>query len=123
MPPGCILDVFMNRDPRFALSQEVEAKQTLLERRSARVTLTTIPALIMRAWTASADLGIVRMNQTTSTRRHRPLHVWAAARRTRAVGKSAVAPGTLILVGMLDLNVRVPPRLQRVHEPILVALL
>src|SRR3984893_7608247 len=35
-------------------------------RRSARVTLTTIPALIMRAWTASADLGIVRMNQTTS---------------------------------------------------------
>jgi hypothetical protein len=28
--------------------------------------LTTIPALIMRAWTASADLGIVRMNQTTS---------------------------------------------------------
>jgi hypothetical protein len=30
------------------------------------VTLTTIPALIMRAWTASADLGIVRMNQTTS---------------------------------------------------------
>src|SRR4030088_3077214 len=26
-------------------------------RRSARVTLTTIPALIMRAWTASADLG------------------------------------------------------------------
>jgi hypothetical protein len=29
------------------------------------VTLTTIPALIMRAWTASADLGIVRMNQTT----------------------------------------------------------
>src|SRR5580704_608771 len=34
-------------------------------RRSARVTLTTIPALIMRAWTASADLGIVRMNQTT----------------------------------------------------------
>jgi hypothetical protein len=27
--------------------------------------LTTIPALIMRAWTASADLGIVRMNQTT----------------------------------------------------------
>src|SRR3984893_10951013 len=34
------------------------------QRRSARVTLTTIPALIMRAWTASADLGIVRMNQT-----------------------------------------------------------
>jgi hypothetical protein len=30
------------------------------------MTLTTIPALIMRAWTASADLGIVRMNQTTS---------------------------------------------------------
>ena len=29
------------------------------------MTLTTIPALIMRAWTASADLGIVRMNQTT----------------------------------------------------------
>ena len=38
----------------------------LSRRRSARVTLTTIPALIMRAWTASADLGIVRMNQTTS---------------------------------------------------------
>src|SRR5207244_12251859 len=37
-------------------------------RRSARVTLTTIPALIMRAWTASADLGIVRMNQTTRRR-------------------------------------------------------
>src|SRR5580704_10334420 len=37
-------------------------------RRSARVTLTTIPALIMRAWTASADLGIVRMNQTTRAR-------------------------------------------------------
>jgi hypothetical protein len=35
-------------------------------RRSARVTLTAIPALIMRAWAASADLGIVRMNQTTS---------------------------------------------------------
>src|SRR4030081_459619 len=34
-------------------------------RRSARLTLTTIPALIMRAWTASADLGIVRKNQTT----------------------------------------------------------
>jgi hypothetical protein len=32
------------------------------------VTLTTIPALIMRAWTASADLGIVRVNQTTSLR-------------------------------------------------------
>src|ERR1700680_2549861 len=40
-------------------------------RRSARVTLTTIPALIMRAWTASADLGIVRMNQTT---RWKPAH-------------------------------------------------
>ena len=25
------LDVFMNRDPRFALSQEVEAKQTILD--------------------------------------------------------------------------------------------
>jgi hypothetical protein len=25
------LDVFMNRDPRFALSQELEAKQTLLD--------------------------------------------------------------------------------------------
>src|ERR1700732_467431 len=34
-------------------------------RRSARMTLTTIPALIMRTWTASADLGIVRMYQTT----------------------------------------------------------
>src|SRR5437660_2308825 len=39
-------------------------------RRSDRVTLTTIPALIMRAWTASADLGIVRMNQTTSAGTH-----------------------------------------------------
>ena len=28
---SCHLDVFMNRDPRFALSQEVEAKQTLLD--------------------------------------------------------------------------------------------
>src|SRR5580693_5028646 len=42
-------------------------------RRSARVTLTTIPALIMRAWTASADLGIVRMNQTTSLVMNRDL--------------------------------------------------
>jgi hypothetical protein len=25
------LDVFMNRDPRFALSQELEAKKTLLD--------------------------------------------------------------------------------------------
>ena len=30
-PGSCRLDVFMNRDPRFALSQEVEAKQTLLD--------------------------------------------------------------------------------------------
>jgi len=28
---SCRLDVFMNRDPRFALSQGVEAKQTLLD--------------------------------------------------------------------------------------------
>jgi hypothetical protein len=28
-PGSCLLDVFMNRDPRFALSQELEAKQTL----------------------------------------------------------------------------------------------
>jgi hypothetical protein len=41
-------------------------------RRSARVTLTTIPALIMRARTASADLGIVRMNQTTRCTRKSP---------------------------------------------------
>jgi hypothetical protein len=47
-------------------------------RRSARVTLTTIPALIMRAWTASADLGIVRMNQTTST--HWCRHGWPSHR-------------------------------------------
>jgi hypothetical protein len=31
----------------------------------------------------------------------------SAAWRTRAVGKSAVVPGTMKLVGMLDLNVRV----------------
>src|SRR5580704_3159620 len=31
LPGSCRLDVFMNRDPRFALSQEVEAKQTLLD--------------------------------------------------------------------------------------------
>jgi hypothetical protein len=30
------------------------------------VTFTTIPALMSRACTASHDLGIVRMNQTTS---------------------------------------------------------
>jgi autotransporter passenger strand-loop-strand repeat protein len=35
-------------------------------RRSARVMFTIIPALMKRAWTASVDLGIVRMNQTTS---------------------------------------------------------
>jgi hypothetical protein len=28
---SCRLEVFMNRDPRFALSQELEAKQTLLD--------------------------------------------------------------------------------------------
>ncbi len=30
-PGSYRLDVFMSRDPRFALSQEVEAKQTLLD--------------------------------------------------------------------------------------------
>jgi hypothetical protein len=35
--------------------------------RSARVTFTTIPALMMRACTASDNLGIARMNQTTSS--------------------------------------------------------
>ena len=33
--------------------------------RSTGVTLTTIPALMRRACTASGDLGIARMNQTT----------------------------------------------------------
>ena len=53
-------------------------------RRSARVTLTTIPALIMRAWTASADLGIVRINQTTRTHRRqleRDIHPTSATAR------------------------------------------
>jgi hypothetical protein len=44
----------------------------------------------------------------------------SAVWRTRAVGISGGAV-TMPLVGMLDLNVRVPPRLQIVHEPILVA--
>jgi len=35
-------------------------------RRSSGVTLTTIPALMPRACTASTDLGIVRRNHTTS---------------------------------------------------------
>jgi hypothetical protein len=49
------------------------------------VTLTTIPALIMRAWTASADLGIDRMNQTTSIRRDSPI-------RTASTSAKPVTP-------------------------------
>src|ERR1700731_3322542 len=42
-----------------------------------------IAPLIMRAWTASADLGIVRMNQTTSSR----------ASTFRSKGNPRIAPG------------------------------
>lgn len=45
-----------------------------------------------------------------------------AARRTRAVGIWVPAPDAMILVGMLDLNVRVALRLQIVHEAILFTL-
>src|ERR1700730_18735278 len=44
----------------------------------------------------------------------------SAVWRPRGVGISGGAV-TMPWVGMLDLNVRVPPRLQIVHEPILVA--
>src|SRR2546429_9540545 len=63
-------------------------------RRSARVTLTTIPALIMRAWTASADLGIVRMNQTTSLSRPERIDDFVFASQSawlRADGSNAFA--------------------------------
>src|SRR5262249_17466606 len=62
--PSAVARMMLARQTCFcgALRSEMIASSRW---RSARVTFTTIPALMMRACTASDNLGIVRMNQTT----------------------------------------------------------
>lgn len=65
--PSAVARMMLARQTCFcgALRSEMIASSRW---RSARVTFTTIPALMMRACTASDNLGIVRMNQTTRCR-------------------------------------------------------
>src|SRR6266487_4006107 len=65
--------------------------------RSGRVPLTTIPALMTRARTASGDLGIVRMNQTTSE--------WHPKHGSDAISRAARKEEMMAKVSFLGLGV------------------